>query len=195
MYMERVSRHVEIYPEGVSRTAAYRDVTGRRERVIEAVNHLVRDGFLADNGKLLTIVCEYRDPVPGSTHGSQAVPATNDSPRSLGSRGSQAVPDHFPNPVPASVPPGPPPQGGEPGTKGTSPGTTTTVPEDTTTPRAAGEDTTAPSDEPAVVGHDVARDADRPQECVDCYGPFVFGAPGSSPLKCPDCNGYVEALS
>lgn len=83
--MERVSRHVEQYPEGISRTAVYRDVKGKTEGKVAAVNCLVRDGYLDDDGSRLFPSKPFRD-----------VPAV--------SLGSQAFPDPFPAPGSSSVP-------------------------------------------------------------------------------------------
>lgn len=96
--MERVSRYIEGRPNGASRTEVYNAVTGKRTGLVAAVDCLVRDGNLEGVGSLLRSRDPYRD-------------------RSLGSPGSQAVPEPFPFSRSPSVPPVPPSQegNGEPG--------------------------------------------------------------------------------
>jgi hypothetical protein len=102
MYMERVSIYVEQHGP-VSRSRIYRDVPGKRERIVEATGHLLAEGYLDDIGEKLQSARQFRDTVPdGSQVGSRtkfpddnagslvpkpfpAVPKSASTPGSLGS--------------------------------------------------------------------------------------------------------------
>jgi hypothetical protein len=96
IYMERVSRHFEEHGPK-SRTATYRDVSAKRERVIDATNFLLYDGYL-DEGWNLVSVRPFRNPVPG---GSRSIPNAERNPDTAGS----PVPKPFPL-VPGTGSPG-----------------------------------------------------------------------------------------
>ncbi len=112
MYMERVSRHLEgRAPQ--SRTAIYRDVSGQRQRVIEATNLLLTDGYLDEVDDKLFSTRAFRHEVPG---GSYLVPAQDARDEPAGS----PVPKPFPT-VPGTGSSlgshGSPSLEGEPGTR------------------------------------------------------------------------------
>jgi hypothetical protein len=111
IYMERVSRSLEgRAPQ--SRTATYRGVSGKRERIIEATNFLLVDGYLDEVGGKLVSTRPFRHPVPD---GSREVPDTDWNQSTAGS----PVPKPFPA-VPGTDSPdgshGSPAYGREPGT-------------------------------------------------------------------------------
>lgn len=102
--MGKVWQHVAMYPDGISRTSVYRDVPGRRETKVLAVNALVSEGFLTDDGTQLHTRKQWEP----TALGSHSVPAENEGNGSASFPGSQAVPDPFPNPDSPSVPVVPP---------------------------------------------------------------------------------------
>ena len=67
--MERVSRHLELQTESVTRNEIDRDVTGNRKHLFQAVDSLVNEGFATEisgtnNRRLVASVRNYREDDP-----------------------------------------------------------------------------------------------------------------------------------
>jgi hypothetical protein len=83
--MEKVSRHLQRQSEAISRSAVLRGVSGKREWVLAAIEHLVVEGHARENpgprgAKLLSHIRPFPDPSPpfsenGSPTSSPVPPA------------------------------------------------------------------------------------------------------------------------
>jgi hypothetical protein len=83
IYMERVSRYLEKHGPS-SKTAIYRDVHGKNERIVQAVGQLLHEGYLIPDGSHLVPAKIFRH-VPGDSPIPKpfpAVPETASDPRS-----------------------------------------------------------------------------------------------------------------
>jgi hypothetical protein len=79
--MEKVSRYLELQSDAVSRSQISRDVTGKREYVLSAIDHLIADGHAAETdgprkARLVVSLTSYRDqpapvPDPFPTHSQE----------------------------------------------------------------------------------------------------------------------------
>lgn len=84
--MERGSRRIEDKGP-MTRTAFYAPGIGRKEHLITALQCLIEDGYVNDDGSLLWSLKAYREDAAGSPSPNPvpAVPGPASDPRSLGS--------------------------------------------------------------------------------------------------------------
>lgn len=83
--MERLSRQLEIHPEGISRTKLYDSTAGRRQWLVAGLELLIAEGFVEDDGSHLRSRSPFREddarsPVPKPF---PTVPDSAPVPRSL----------------------------------------------------------------------------------------------------------------
>jgi hypothetical protein len=100
--MERLSRQLELHPDGLSRTKLYNLTSGRREWLVIGLELLITEGFVKDTGSRVVPELPFREENDGSPVPKPFPPVPNDarSPRSLvppprGGNGNGTTDDHW----------------------------------------------------------------------------------------------------
>jgi len=110
--MEKVSRYLELKSDPVSRSQIARDVTGKREYLLAAIDHLVTDGHAAEtdgarNARLVLSTSPYRadnapvpDPFPTRSQERDDAPVPGSPPLRGNGRTGRQVDENESHPFP-----------------------------------------------------------------------------------------------
>lgn len=82
--MERLSRQLELHPDGLTRTKLYKATQGKRQWLVVGLDALIEEGFIQDTGSLLVPVHPFREDDAGSPV-PKPFPMVPDAPGSSGS--------------------------------------------------------------------------------------------------------------